>query len=247
METKKNSAGEQQPMKPNGEYASFNNFHKPSKDEEIAQLENEIKTEKSLFTRIRLKHRLEFLKSDFETIEEFDAHKKMLDEEKKNELEKKSQLEAERKAKEKKLAEEQKKMQLEQDYKNAPQHKREQFDIIQKENPMLDDYHVGIRTPKDIKTFEETIEDEDSFNWGDFSREDAKRALKKGSIIVYSSYPIKNGVFISTSKSQAEQYAGGIGKKIYQQEIPLDKVAWINGDEGQFADTEKRVFNHFKK
>ncbi len=28
---------------------------------------------------------------------------------------------------------------------------------------------------------------------------------------------------------------GGGGGKIYSQEIPLEDVAWINGDEGQYA------------
>lgn len=94
-------------------------------------------------------------------------------------------------------------------------------------------------SPKEIKTFEETLKDADSFAWGDFSRKDAEKALKKGSITVYSSYPIKQGVFVSTSKIQSEEYAGGKGKKIYSMEIPLDKVAWISGDEGQFADIEQ--------
>ena len=36
---------------------------------------------------------------------------------------------------------------------------------------MLDDYHTGIRSSKDIKTFDEVINDEESFVWGDFSKE----------------------------------------------------------------------------
>ena len=100
---------------------------------------------------------------------------------------------------------------------------------------MQDEFHVGIRSPKDIKTFAEAIKDEESFSWGDFSQEDAQRALKSGEIMIYSSYPIRQGIFVSTSKRQAEEYAGGIGKKVYSKKIPLNDVAWINGDEGQFA------------
>ena len=117
---------------------------------------------------------------------------------------------------------------------STPQ-KRQQYEIIKQTNPMLDDYHTGIRSPEDIKTFNEVINDEDSFAWGDFSKEDAQQALKQGKITVYSSYPIEQGVFVSTSKMQAQEYAGGNGSKVYSKEVPLEDVAWINGDEGQYA------------
>lgn len=113
--------------------------------------------------------------------------------------------------------------------------KSKQLDIINKYNPMTDEYHTGIRKIEDIKTFDEVVEDEDSFVWGDYSREDAKRDLAKGTITVYSSNPIKQGTFVSTSRVQAEQYAGGYGNKVYKTTIPLTQVAWITGDEGQFA------------
>ena len=116
--------------------------------------------------------------------------------------------------------------------------KQAQFEIVQETNPMQDDYHVGIRSVNDIKTFAETINDEESFVWGDYSREDAQRDLAKNEITVYSSYPIENGVFVSTSYRQAQEYAGGKGKKVYERTVPLDFVAWINGDEGQFAITD---------
>lgn len=119
-------------------------------------------------------------------------------------------------------------------------HKGKQLEIIKKTNPMLDDYHVGIRNVEDIKAFNEVVNDEDSFVWGDFTREDAKRALKEGKITVYSSYPINQGTFVSTSKIQAEQYAGGKGNNIYSKTIPLEEVAWINGDEGQYANATTR-------
>lgn len=116
--------------------------------------------------------------------------------------------------------------------------KQAQFEIVQETNPMQDDYHVGIRSVDDIKTFAETINDEESFVWGDYSRDDAQRDLAKNEITVYSSKPIENGVFVSTSYRQAQEYAGGKGKKVYERTVPLDFVAWINGDEGQFAMTD---------
>lgn len=118
--------------------------------------------------------------------------------------------------------------------------KQRQFKIIKETNPMWDDYHTGIRTVDDVRTWEEVLELNDEregqFVWGDFSREDAEQALKDGKITVYSSYPIKNGVFVSTSYIQAEEYAGGRGGKVYSKTIPLTNVAWINGDEGQYAE-----------
>lgn len=118
--------------------------------------------------------------------------------------------------------------------------KEKQFEIIRNTNPVLDDYHVGIRNIDDIKTFDEVINDGESFAWGDFSKEDAENALKNGRITVYSSYPIKQGTFVSTSKIQAEEYAGGRKSRVYSKTIPLEYVAWINGDEGQYAKIDSK-------
>lgn len=119
--------------------------------------------------------------------------------------------------------------------------KGKQLEIIKNTNPMLDDYHTGIRNIEDIKTFDEVINDDgESFAWGDFSKEDAEKALKDGKVTVYSSYPIKQGTFVSTSRIQAEEYAGGRGNRVYSKTIPLDSVAWINGDEGQYANTNQK-------
>ena len=124
---------------------------------------------------------------------------------------------------------------------DTPDIKTKQLEIIQKTNPMQDDYHTGIRSVEDIKTFDETINDDESFVWGDFSQEDAKKALEKGTVTVYSSKPIEQGAFVSTSQNQARDYAGN--GKIYSQEVNLSDVAWINGDEGQYAkvDTQTEV------
>ncbi|MBE6934380.1 MAG: hypothetical protein E7462_04945 [Ruminococcaceae bacterium] len=82
-------------------------------------------------------------------------------------------------------------------------------------------------------------EREGQFVWGDFSREDAENALKNNSITVYSSHPIRSGTFVSTSYTQAWEYAGGNkNSKVYSKEVPLDDVAWINGDEGEYAKVE---------
>jgi hypothetical protein len=114
-----------------------------------------------------------------------------------------------------------------------------QYKIIQETNPMWDEYHTGIRSPKEIKTFAEVAEDPDSFTWGDFTREDARKALRDGTVRVYSSYAIKNGVFVSTSYQQALDYAGNDPARVHSRVVALDSVAWINGDEGQYAKVYK--------
>lgn len=129
---------------------------------------------------------------------------------------------------------------LQKDIAAASPMQNAQFQIIQDTNPMWDDQHVGIRSPLEIRTFAEVIDDTDSFNWGDFSKKDAERALKRGTVRIYSSYPIKNGVFVSTSYQQALDYAGGDASGVHSRVAALDSVAWINGDEGQYAKVYKK-------
>lgn len=122
--------------------------------------------------------------------------------------------------------------------------KQRQFDIVTSLNPMLDDYHTGIRSLDDIKTWDEVLKDDDEkigqFAWGDFSRKQAEDALKKGKILVHSSKPIQNGNFVSTSYTQALDYAGHDKNKVNSQLVDLDDIAWINGDEGQVAFKEEK-------
>lgn len=139
----------------------------------------------------------------------------------------------------KKLEKKAKEESLKNDIANTTPLKRAQYYIIQKTNPMWDDYHLGIRSPKDIKTFQEVVDEGEGFEWGDFDLDDAKKALKKGTIRVYSSYAIKNGTFVSTSYQQALQYAGMNPQNVHSRVVALDSVAWINGDEGQYAKVYK--------
>ena len=112
--------------------------------------------------------------------------------------------------------------------------KEAQLAVILKHNPMRDDYHVGIRKLSDIKTFAEVVNDDESFVYGDFSRQDALNALKAGKITVYSSKGINLGDFVSTSRRMAQDYAGYSGR-VYQRTVNLTDVAWINGDEGVYT------------
>lgn len=121
--------------------------------------------------------------------------------------------------------------------------KQAQLDIILKTNPMLDDYHTGIRKVEDIKTLEESVGearseaekygDEEWSAYPDITNDMLQNALETGEITIYSSKPIKNGVFVTPSYMQASDYAGG--GNVYEKTVPLTDVAWINTDEGQYA------------
>ena len=121
--------------------------------------------------------------------------------------------------------------------------KQTQLDIILKTNPMLDDYHTGIRKVEDIKTLGESVEearseaekygDDEWSAYPDITNDMLQNALETGEITIYSSKPIKNGVFVTPSYMQASDYAGG--GNVYEKTVPLNDVTWINTDEGQYA------------
>lgn len=58
-------------------------------------------------------------------------------------------------------------------------------------------------------------------------------ALEKGSIRVYSSYPIKDGIFVTPSIMEAQSYSGD--GKVYSKIVNLNDVAWIDPTQGQYA------------
>ena len=121
------------------------------------------------------------------------------------------------------------------------ENKEYQLSVINDTNPMLDDYHTGIRKVEDIKTFEEAMAEAkaDFDEYGTYSsypdtpNSVLENALKTGRITVYSSKPITDGNFVTTSKMCAKDYAGG--GKIFSETLPTSDIAWINVEEGQVA------------
>ena len=119
-----------------------------------------------------------------------------------------------------------------------------QFRIIQEMNPMRDDIHTGVRSPEDILAAKEAFQsktDEDSYAYPDFTKADGIAALKRGSVTVYSSHPILPGAFVTPSRMQAKDYAGG--GKVYSARVPIEDVAWLHSDEGQYAPLEWNGFD----
>ena len=119
--------------------------------------------------------------------------------------------------------------------------KNKQLQIILANNPANDNplyfsTHTWVRTVDDILTYPEALEYDGDFSDGytpDYTAKDIERALNSGKITVYSSYPIESGIFVTPSKIEAQNYAGG--GKVYSKKVNLSDVAWIDGLQGQYA------------
>ena len=120
--------------------------------------------------------------------------------------------------------------------------KAAQFEVIQNSNPADDDYHTWIRSADEIRTFAETLSDPEWSDYAefdpDYTREMADKALESGTIRVYSSYKISDGVFVSPSRMEAESYSGN--GKIFSKTVRVDDVAWIDPTQGQYAPIRNR-------
>lgn len=108
-------------------------------------------------------------------------------------------------------------------------------------NPCNDTEHLWVRTGEDVMTFYEATHNEhdDGYDgtpdWNvypDFTGRDLERTLSSGSAVVYSSYPIRPGTFVSTSKLEAKEYAGS--GKVYSKKVSLDHVAWVGNPQGMY-------------
>ena len=123
----------------------------------------------------------------------------------------------------------------------SPSHKEKQLAIIQEKNPAPNDYLTWIRGESDILSFKEAQaefgNEEEFFDiTPDLTGEMVKTALEKNKITVYSSYPIKQGTFVTPSKMEAQSYSGR--ENVYSKTVSLDKIAWIDEIQGQFADVD---------
>lgn len=126
--------------------------------------------------------------------------------------------------------------------KALKEHKQKQYEIIQSSNPKdekINKYACWIDSPEDVLTYEEALREDGGYDDGvtpDFTAEDIQKALRSGFVVVYSTYPIKNGTFVTPSKMEAESY--GIRDRLYSKLVALTDVAWIDGSQGQYAKVE---------
>lgn len=116
--------------------------------------------------------------------------------------------------------------------------KEAQFQTLQETNPMRDDYHTGIRSANEINYLNDLVKNynadtSEMFAYPDFTLDDAKRAISKGEIEVFSSKPIEAGAFVTPSRMMAQDYAGS--GEVYSKVIPIEDFAAIrSGDEGNY-------------
>lgn len=109
-----------------------------------------------------------------------------------------------------------------------------QLSVIQNNNPANDNIHTWIRSKDDIKTYSEAVNEYGEIEdlTPDYKADDIKKALMTGKIIVYSSYPIESGIFVTPSRMEAQNYAGN--RKVYSKLVKLSDVAWLDPLQGQF-------------
>lgn len=220
--------------------------NKMTQNENIGQRLQELKSidtsEMGLLEKSKIKSEIRALEEGYTSVDEW---------RKVNEIKKQ---EAIRKYNEQKVQKELKQELKQEDLSSfnlANNHKQQQLDIVNKNNPADDDMHTWIRTTNDIKNFEEAFFEDGAYSGldPDFTEEMANKAKKTGKITVYSSYPIEQGIFVSPSVMEASQYAGGDANKLYSKEVNINDVAWIDGAEGQYAkvnnlaNNEKTLYN----
>lgn len=114
--------------------------------------------------------------------------------------------------------------------------KQRQFDIIQETNPAKDDIHAWIRSADEIKTFGEALQSSDVAFTPDFDEQMALQMLETGKGVVFSSQPIENGTWVTPSIMEAMSYSGG--NQIYQREVNINDVAWVDNLQGMYAQVE---------
>lgn len=123
--------------------------------------------------------------------------------------------------------------------------KKWQLDVILKENPIdpeLNPNAYWINNIYDILTFEEAlyIFRQDLLKYDsasitpDWDYQSMRKALESGFITVYSSHPIKPGVFVTPSKLEAQSY-GMSTDKPNKITVPTNYIAWLDVLEGQFT------------
>ena len=139
------------------------------------------------------------------------------------------------------------KFSLKSNVEETKEHKQAQYELIQKTNPKdesINKYATWIDKPSDVRTFREALEEDGGYWDGvapDFTADDIQKALKSGYVTVYSTYPIKDGVFVSPSRMEAESY--GVKDKIHTKRVALTDVAWIDAGQGQYAKVDDNVKN----
>lgn len=122
-------------------------------------------------------------------------------------------------------------------------YKQAQLEVLQNAD-VTDEWLEPITSAEQIKTYAEAVAaDRAEFGTGvDFDLEAAEQALSSGEITVYSPRAITAGSFVTPSRVNAEDMAGG-GGRIYSMTVPLDAVAWTDAWSGQYTGKMEGINN----
>lgn len=129
--------------------------------------------------------------------------------------------------------------------------KKEQFEIINESNRMRNDSRAGILNADNILSFREAIDIAKADNNGkissypDVPNSVFDKAMRSGFITVYGSEPIENGVFVTPSMIGARMDSDD--GKVFSKVVSINDVAWLNSDEGQFADIATKFATNVAK
>ena len=122
-------------------------------------------------------------------------------------------------------------------------YKQAQLEALQNAD-VTDEWNEPITSAAQIKTYAEAVA-ADRAEFGssvDFDIEAAEQALSSGEITVYSPRAITVGSFVTPSRVNAEDMAGG-GGRIYSMTVPLDAVAWTDAWGGQYTGEMEDINN----
>lgn len=111
--------------------------------------------------------------------------------------------------------------------------KEKQFERIQQHYQPKESWQPKVTSAEQILTAEEALLEADAmmdFEYPDFTMMDASKALMSGKITVYSTQPISNGTFVSTSKMFMSSYAGA--NEVTERQVALEDISWLSTNTG---------------
>lgn len=121
--------------------------------------------------------------------------------------------------------------------------KQQQFDLIQANHRNeAETNYTWADSVDDILTLQEAFDAEQYDAAPDWKAADIQKALRTGTVTVYSSHQINRpGTFVTPSRMEAQSYAGN--GRVYSKTVSVQDVAWLDTIQGQYAPVENVKFS----
>ena len=121
--------------------------------------------------------------------------------------------------------------------------KQQQFDMIQANHRNeAETNYTWADSVDDILTLQEAFDAEQYDAAPDWKAADIQKALRTGTVTVYSSHQINRpGTFVTPSRMEAQSYAGS--GRVYSKTVSVQDVAWLDTIQGQYAPVEDAKFS----